>query len=68
MGIKQLYNDNLRKLPNKYGDVSVMYSHLLSLRRQNMITQSAARLIADQGIIVAKVNYKLNQWPFLPLH
>ena len=28
MGIKQLYNDNLRKLPNEYGDVSVMeYSH-----------------------------------------
>ena len=25
MGIKQLYNDNLRKLPNKYGDVSVMF-------------------------------------------
>ena len=24
MGIKQLYNDDLRKLPNKYGDVSVM--------------------------------------------
>ena len=24
MGIKQLYNDNLRKLPDKYGDVSVM--------------------------------------------
>ena len=24
MGIKQLYNDNLRKLPNKYGDISVM--------------------------------------------
>ena len=24
MDIKQLYNDNLRKLPNKYGDVSVM--------------------------------------------
>ena len=24
MGINQLYNDNLRKLPNKYGDVSVM--------------------------------------------
>ena len=23
MGIKQLYNDNLRKLPNEYGDVSV---------------------------------------------
>ena len=24
MGLKQLYNDNLRKLPNEYGDVSVM--------------------------------------------
>ena len=24
MGIKQLYNDNLRKLPNEYRDVSVM--------------------------------------------
>ena len=24
MSIKQLYNDNLRKLPNEYGDVSVM--------------------------------------------
>ena len=24
MGIKQLYNDNLRTLPNEYGDVSVM--------------------------------------------
>ena len=25
MGITQLYNDNLRKLPNEYGDVSAMY-------------------------------------------
>ena len=24
MGIKQLYNDYLRKLPNEYGEVSVM--------------------------------------------
>ena len=24
MGIKQLYNHNLQKLPNEYGDVSVM--------------------------------------------
>ena len=28
MGIKQLYNDNLRKLPNEYGDVSVMPNSL----------------------------------------
>ena len=26
MGIKQIYNDNLRKLPKEYGDVSVMVS------------------------------------------
>ena len=26
MGIKRLYNDNLRKLPNEYRDVSVMTS------------------------------------------
>ena len=25
MGIKQIYNDNLRKLPNEYGDDSVMF-------------------------------------------
>ena len=27
MGIKQLYNANLRKSPNEYGDVSVMVSN-----------------------------------------
>ena len=31
MGIKQLYNDNLRKLPNEYGDVSVMVENLLQM-------------------------------------
>ena len=31
MGIKLLYNDNLRKLPNEYGDVSVMLSKLDSV-------------------------------------
>ena len=29
MGIKQFYNDNLRKLPNKYGDVSVMNEYAI---------------------------------------
>ena len=24
MGLKQFYNDNVRKLPNKYGEASVM--------------------------------------------
>ena len=32
MGIEELYNDNLRKLPNEYGDVSVM-SCLLQQKR-----------------------------------
>ena len=27
MAIKQLYDDNLRKLPSEYGDVSVMRSY-----------------------------------------
>ena len=30
MGIKQLYNDNLRKLPNEYGDVSVMHEDFMT--------------------------------------
>ena len=43
MGIKQLCNDNLRKLPNEYGDVSVMCCKLrftipLTRRRQNEIS------------------------------
>ena len=28
MDIEQLYNDHLRKLPNEYGDVSVMNARL----------------------------------------
>ena len=29
MGVKQLYNDNVRKLPNEYGDFSVMLFKLV---------------------------------------
>ena len=36
MGIKQLYNDNLRKLQNEYGDVSVM---LISSLTNTIISQ-----------------------------
>ena len=28
MGLKKLYNDNLRKLPNEYRDVSVMVKEI----------------------------------------
>ena len=36
MGIKQIYNDNLRNLPNGYGDVSVM-GQLLSYDGEKII-------------------------------
>ena len=38
MGIKQLYNDNLRKLPNKYGNISVMpgYYHFKEVVLENL--------------------------------
>ena len=34
MGIKQLYNDNLRKLLNEYGEVSVMIAPPTEIFRQ----------------------------------
>ena len=39
MGIKQLYNDNLRKLLNEYGDISVMVLRRVS-HVQGRITHS----------------------------
>ena len=36
MGIKQLYNDNLRKLPNEYGDVSVMVLYNVPISSQRL--------------------------------
>ena len=36
MGIKQLYNDKLRKLPNEYGDVSVMIDFHYNKKKYNM--------------------------------
>ena len=47
MGIKQFYNDNLRELPNEYGDVSVMiwqisvvFVELRSSKRNNKQKES----------------------------
>ena len=34
MGRQQLYNDNLRKLPNEYGDVSVMFAEVQILEKK----------------------------------
>ena len=38
MGIKQLYNDNLLKLPNEYRDVSVMWNFDLNLAKKGRRT------------------------------
>ena len=38
MGIKQLYNDNFRKLSNEYEDVSVMFCHDNTLRTTRSIS------------------------------
>ena len=53
MRIKQLYNDNLRKLPNKYGDVSVMKSSM----------DSFSEYILDSISLFKVVDFK-----FLGLH
>ena len=37
MGIKHLYNDNLRKLPNEYGDVSVMFRHYMYIMHETSL-------------------------------
>ena len=38
MGIKQLYNDNLRKLPNEYGNVSVMQTLIVCFMKLKLMT------------------------------
>ena len=50
MGIKQLYNDNLRKLPNEYGDVSVMFRQginqtIYEIRNTVCLTKSVSYFI-----------------------
>ena len=42
MGIKQLYNDNLRKLPNEYGGVSVM------------LIEADTKFLHTKGLLAAK--------------
>ena len=48
MGLKQLYNDNLRKLPNEYGDVSVMITPEIrrKIHRKNKTHAKAKRQAA----------------------
>ena len=60
MGIKQLYNDNLRKLPNEYGDVSVMgwrvnFSTFLNEKKNSNF---------PKFLIGAQLAYKINPIKF----
>ena len=47
MDIKQSYNDNLRKLPNEYGDVSVM-----EMRKQRKTKVQAAYIYVTLDIVI----------------
>ena len=49
MGIKQLYNDNLRILPNEFGDVSIMIDSNISFYKNIVfITAAEAPLLLWQ--------------------
>ena len=54
MGIKQLYNDNLRKLPNEYGDVSVMVNIYIEKINTVYGIHSAAVLIGQLKLSIFK--------------
>ena len=49
MGIIQLYNDNVRKLPNEYGDVSVMIESLSDVKQAEITEEfkSTSRYLDD---------------------
>ena len=55
MGIKQLNNDNLRKLPNEYGDVSVMSMH------ENWPSKRMRRLIVSLNGLKRSCSW--SSWP-----
>ena len=55
MGIRQLYNDNLRKLPNKYGDVSVMHNGKWCMCFRGRKEQSDLSLHCSPDLSVGKL-------------
>ena len=57
MGIKQLYSDNLRKLPNEYGDVSVMIPYVIDGEFVNLAKSIG---IPDDCTIGYIINYLLD--------
>ena len=68
MGIKQLYNDNLRKLPNEYGDVSVMNRDIdflflvLCQNKQNRkILTNSVTMLSTMFKMVAEKNTELQK-------
>ena len=58
MGIKQLYTDNLRKLPNEYGDVSLMYS-FINCRVIKIIISVTESLAEKHGPVIQATRHCL---------
>ena len=50
MGIKQLYNDNLRTLPNEYGDVSVMVSYNICFSKISRTFRKYVRRLTQKSL------------------
>ena len=55
MGIKQLYNDNLWKLPNKYEDVSIMNIVILALKVESNC--ALGNLCLLDNVILCTINF-----------
>ena len=63
MCIKQLYNDNLRKLPKEYGDVSVMFVLLMDKMSDQNSTANQRRKFIDMGY-VKDLSFQHVKWDF----
>ena len=61
MGIKQLYNDNLRKLPNEYGDVSVMTFRLRQILQNFSLGTKCNRFTPAHVFIHIVYSYRTRQ-------
>ena len=56
MDIKQLYNDNLRKLPKEYGDVSVMIVFVIGFLQGFKLYAQKTEVVEMNEILQLKFN------------
>ena len=60
MGIKQLYNDNLRKLPNEYGDFFLMdqwLHHPMNVKKSNFTSYIYTLFLDHFCVLIVKIRY-----------